>query len=301
VRKLVFILGLHFFAQVQVSFAQTPIDPLRRLQDIQGAYNYNLGINYVPSGLQGIDFDKDGTPYRYSTFEKSSSLSLSGGYSFSRSLGVNATVDWSKFSIRENRNFPDLTDKTLKSNNSLLGSSVGIEFRAAPSSLLDPRFSLGIAYPWSVSAQGQVSLVRDPMMLLGSIGYSRSLRNNSESINIGIGTGFIANEVINLTGSASYSIPIDNISLPATSLSLRTGYKVNQRVDQEIGLRATISNSDSDTRIGIGIEFGGHGVITKKRKTSADISAHVSDFSDSNLSDIKSIARPTPSESLYLR
>ena len=250
--------------------AQIPIDPLRRLQEVQGAYNYTFGITYTPSSRQGLDLDTDFDgnlfPYRFSTFNQNASLSLTGGYSFNEYFGINSSIDWAFSAIRENRDFFGFTRQTLNRTDSSLGGSFGLEYRAAPSSFFDPRFSVNIAYPWTVSTQAQVSLVRDPLILLGSLGYSRSLQGIGENVSLGIGTGFVANDVISISGSAGYSIPTDGVSLPVTSLSFRTGYNLDPKGNQEIGLRATLSTSGSDTRIGIGLEFGGRGVITAPAK-----------------------------------
>ena len=255
------------------AYSQVPIDPLRRLQDVQGAYNYTLGITYTPSSFQGLDFgaDLDGNlfPYRFNTFNQNGSLSLSWGYSFNQYFGINSSIDQAFSSIRENRDFFDLTRQTLNRSDSSLGGTFGLEYRAAPSSFLDPRFSVNLAYPWTVSTQAQVSLIRDPIILLGSLGYSRSLQGIGENVSLGIGTGFVANDVISLSGSASYAIPTDGVSLPVTSLSFRTGYNLDPKGNREIGVRATLSTSASDTRIGIGLEFGGRGVITAPAKDSA--------------------------------
>ena len=133
--------------------AQIPIDPLRRLQDVKGAYNYTLGITYTPSSLQGLDFDENSFPYRFNIFNQNTSLSLSGGYSFNEYFGINSSVDWSSSSSRENRDLLDFTRQTLNRSNSSLGGSFGLEYRAAPSSFFDPRFSVNIAYPWTVSTK----------------------------------------------------------------------------------------------------------------------------------------------------
>lgn len=248
--------------------AQIPIDPLRRLQEVKGAYNYTLGFTYTPSSIQGLDLDENGFPFRFNTFNQSAGLSLSGGYSFNEYFGINSSVDWSFASARENRDFFDFTRQTLNRSNSAIGGSFGLEYRAAPSSFFDPRLSVNIAYPWTVSTQGQISLVRDPLILIGSVGYSRSLEGVGENVSFGIGTGFVANDLISLSGSANYSIPTDGVSLPVTSLSFRTGYNLDPKGNQEIGVRATLSTSGSDTRIGIGFEFGGRGVITAPSTTS---------------------------------
>lgn len=256
-----------------VANAQVPIDPLRRLQEVRGAYNYTLGITYTPGSFQGLDFDADVDgnffPYKFNTFNQNASLSLSVGYSFNKYFGISSSIDQAFSSTRENRYFFDLTRQTLNRSDSSLGGSFGLEYRAAPSSFLDPRFSVNIAYPWTVSTQAQVSLIRDPIILLGSVGYSRSLQDIGENVSVGIGTGFVANDVISLSASAGYAIPTDGVSSPVTSLSLRTGYNLDPKGNQEIGVRATLSTSSSDTRIGIGLEFGGRGVITAPVKDSA--------------------------------
>ena len=97
--------------------AQIPIDPLRRLQDVQGAYNYTVGITYTPSSRQGLDLDVDSNgnlfPYIFNTFNQNASLSLTGGYSFNEYFGINSSIDWAFSSIRENRDFFEIK-KTKK-------------------------------------------------------------------------------------------------------------------------------------------------------------------------------------------
>jgi hypothetical protein len=246
--------------------AQTPIDPLRRLQEEAGTFIYTFGGSYFPSGIKDIDFATDGSPYRFKTFDRNINLNFTGGYSFNNSIGISASVSQNFFARRRQDFFADGKVELSRESESSTAGSLGIEYRPAPNSGIDPRLSVSVAYPWTIEAQGQISLLRDPVILLASTGYSRSLGNDrSEFINFGIGAGFIANDTITFSGTANYAIPVDSISQPVTSLSFRTGYNLDASGGREISLRTTLATSTGDTRIGFGIEYSGRGTVYKKK------------------------------------
>jgi hypothetical protein len=121
-----------------------------------------------------------------------------------------------------------------------------------------------------MTVQSQASLIRDPVIILAALGYSQSLESDNHSLNFGIGSGFVANDRVSFSGYASYSIPIGETNLPATSLSFRTGYNLDDQGNQDIGLRTTLSMRGGNTRLGISIEWGGRGIISSNRQIPED-------------------------------
>lgn len=253
----------------QPAVAQVPIDPLRLPEEETGGYIYTFSINYIPDGREGFDFDSDGTPFNFETFNQLINFSGSGSYSFSPYVSISASVIPSLFISKEKRDFGTRMETRTETDTDIT-TDLSLEYRPSPGSTLDPRFSFGVAYPWTMTVQTQASLIRDPVIILTSLGYSQSLDSDNHSLNFGIGSGFVANERVSFSGYANYSIPIGDTNLPATSLSFRTGYNLDDRGNQDIGLRTTLSMRGGDTRLGISIEFGGRGIITSQRQIPED-------------------------------
>lgn len=253
----------------QPAVAQVPIDPLRLPEEETGAYIYTFSINYIPDGREGFDFEPDGTPFNFETFNQLINFSGSGSYSFSPYVSISASVTPSLFIFKEKRDFGDRTETRTETDTDIT-SNLSLEYRPSPGSTIDPRFSVGVAYPWTITVQSQASLIRDPVIILASLGYSQSLESDNHSLNFGIGAGFVANERVSFSGYANYRIPIGDTNLPVTSLSFRTGYNLDDRGNQDVGLRTTLSMRGGDTRLGISIEFGGRGIITRERQIPED-------------------------------
>lgn len=264
--KRVYLLLICFLI-CQPARAQIPIDPLRLPEEETGGYIYTFGVNYIPDGREGLDFDPEGNPFNFETFNQSINFSASGSYSFSPYLSIGANINPSLFIGTEKRDLGNRTEKSTETNTDI-GAGLSLEYRPDPGSTLDPRFSVGVAYPWTVTVQGQASLIRDPVIVLGSVGYSQPLDSANSSLNLGLGAGFVANERVSFSAFGNYAIPIGETNLPVTSLSFRTGYNLDDEGKQDIGLRTTLSVRGGDTRLGVGIEWGGRGSIGSKRQNS---------------------------------
>ena len=259
------------FLICQPAQAQIPIDPLRLPEEETGGYIYTFGVNYIPDGREGLDFDREGTPFNYETFNQSINFSASGSYSFSRNLSISANVNPNLFIGTEKRDFGNRTEKATETNSDTdIGAGLSVEYRPNPGSTLDPRFSVGVGYPWTLTVQAQASLIRDPVIVLGSVGYSQPLDSANSSLNLGLGAGFVANERVSFSASANYGIPVGDTNLPVTSVSFRTGYNLDDKGNQDIGLRTTLSMRGGDTRLGVGIEWGGRGIVSSKRQRTED-------------------------------
>jgi hypothetical protein len=240
--------------------AQVPIDPLRLPGEEAGNYTYTFTVNYTPDGREGADLDGEGFPFNFTTFGQSINFSASGSYTFSRHISIAANFSPSIFVTTQKLDFDDRTE-SVTTTGSDVGGGLSLEYRPAPGSTLDPRLSVGVAYPWTATVQGQVSLIRDPIILLTSLGYTDSLESADGSLNLGLGFGFVANDRVSFSGFANYGIPIGDTDLPFTSISFLTSYSLDNRGSRDIGVRTTLSTRGGDTRVGISAEFGGRGTV----------------------------------------
>jgi len=240
--------------------AQTPIDPLRLPQAETGSYIYNLGITYTPDGQQRTLFDELGNPFIATRFNQNLGFFLSGSYSFNQNISIAGGINSSLLIRNEKQEFRNFT-QTQTQTDADFGAGLSLEYRLAARTVLDPRLSVGVSYPLGLNFQGSVSLLKDPVILLASLGYNKPLEGSGDSLTVGLGAGFVANENISFSGTASYTVPVGHTDLPITSISFRTGYNLDPAGQRELGLRTTLSVSGRETRVGVGFEFGGRGNI----------------------------------------
>ena len=258
VRK--FLVGAIILPIAQSAIAQVPIDPLRLPGEETGNYTFTFTVNYTPDGREGSDLDVEGFPFNFTTFSQSINFSASGSYTFNRHISIAANFNPNIFVTREKLDFGDRS-QSLTRTDSDIGGGLSLEYRPAPGSTLDPRLSVGVAYPWTATAQGQVSLIRDPIILLTSLGYTNSLESADGSLNLGIGFGFVANDRVSFSGFANYGIPVGDTDLPVASISFLTNYSLDNAGNRDMGVRTTLSTRGGDARLGISAEFGGRGTI----------------------------------------
>ncbi|HEY9701169.1 MAG TPA: hypothetical protein V6C58_01910, partial [Allocoleopsis sp.] len=160
--------------------AQTPIDPLKLPQAEIGTYIYTFGINFIPDSKKTVLFDELGRPFLDTIFYQNIGTSLSGSYSFDESLSIAGGFNYA-LSIenqkQENADFKQYNERSFSN----ASGGLSLEYRIAPGSLLEPRLSVGVNYPWLINAQTSISLLKDPVILLASLGYNKPLQNTADS------------------------------------------------------------------------------------------------------------------------
>jgi len=238
--------------------AQVPIDPLRLPDSEAGSYVYTVGIGYSPYGIEREFVDFVGDPGRYTRIDNNFNLSFSGSYNFNKNISIYGNVAPFLFMREEKQQFINESITTTKTETDITGG-LALEYRFAPQAVLDPRLSVGVSYPLGINVQTSATLLKDPVVLLGSLGYNKSLESDQDSIAFGIGSGFIANDNINFSATANHSIPLEDASFPTTSLSFRTGYNLDQKGGSELGFKTTLSVRGEETRVGFSLEYGGRG------------------------------------------
>lgn len=282
------LLTLNFFFVTAPVLSQVPIDPLKLPDSEAGSYVYTLGIGYSPDGQRKefLDFF-DGNYLNITETNNTFNFLISASYSFNKHIAIYGNI--SPFlSIEEKKtDFIDTLTTTRNTNTDVTGG-LSLEYRFAPDAVLDPRLSVGVSYPFGVNVQTSATLLKDPVILLGSLGYAKSLDNNGEdTLVFGLGTGFIANEHINFSATANHIVPLENSSFSTTIISFRTGYNLDQAGKSEIGFKTILSFNSRETKVGFSLEYGGRGRLGQVN-TDAEI--------DNNESE-KKPQDSTPSES----
>jgi hypothetical protein len=262
VRKLL-LLSLLSILIGEKAQAQTPIDPLKLPQAEIGTYIYTFGVNFTPDSQRRVNFDEFGRPFVDTILYQNLSTSFTGSYSFDKSLSMAGGVNYNLSLEDQKQENADFKQYNHRSFNNVNGG-LSLEYRIAPGSALEPRLSVGVNYPWVINAQSSISLLKDPVILLASLGYNKPLQNTADSVTIGLGAGFVANDNINFSASGSYTMPLGDVDVPVTSLSLRTGYNLDPKGNQELGFKTLLNVSARETTIGFGIEFGGRGNLGTK-------------------------------------
>jgi hypothetical protein len=242
--------------------AQVPIDPLKLPDSEAGSYVYTLGIGYTPDGKEREFLDFSDNYLRLTETNNTFDFSLSAGYSFNKHFTIYGNVVPSLFNQTVKQEFNDISTKDTDTDIDVT-SGLSLEYRFAPQAVLDPRLSMGVSYPWGLNVQTSATLLKDPVILLGSLAYNRSLENSEDGISFGIGAGFIANEHISFSATASHFVPLEEASFSTTSISFRTGYNLDQSGSSELGFKTTLSVNSRETRVGFSLEYGGRGRIGK--------------------------------------
>ena len=244
------------------AFAQQPIDPLRRLEPEATQYNYNLGVQYTPSGEQALTTDETGQTVAASQAVSTLGLTLAGSYALTPNLTLygqgNPTLSIVATQIGTQ---PGETISTFDSS-----GVVGATFAFTPGEGLDPGISVELGYPWAVASALSVSLLRDPIVLRGSAGLAKPFDEPGFDLRLGSGVGFIVNDVVDLSASTDLDLPIGRTEPANIAVGLRTGYSLDPEQNQEVGLQTTLDVKGSQVVVGLSLEFSGRGSFTAPSK-----------------------------------
>lgn len=252
--RLVLILFLLVLLPISVP-AVEPIDPLVRPDE---AYSWNLGLSYIPQGSEGFAVDKYGRFFAYTLFFENRGLSLSGSLKIGARLRAGLGFTHSQWSVQERRDYGVELSEIITSTGGDFAFALTGKYRLHPGSFLDPRLNLSFGYPSSGFAVS-ASLLHDPVVLAGSVGYTFASGSPRQWLTISLAAGFIANRRVSFTMAASYTIPIDGAGLPSTSLSLLTSYSLTVVGKQELWVRTSVSVHGETVWMGLEIGLAGRG------------------------------------------
>ncbi len=235
-----------------------PIDPLVRDQDRPGAYRWHLGLGYTPAGERGHAIDTYGVPYEYTKLMHGVTLSLSGELSINPMWKAGVEISDTTWLMREQRVYTHHTFTEESAAREFSYSLVG-ETRLAPASHLDPTVTLSVGHPRLRAIEASVNLLRDPVALLGQLGYARHAVSPRETLSFSIACAFVANAWITLGASASWDIPLDEPSFPAAAVSILLQHDLELTGKLQIKAHITMHIVENSPLLGVTLELGGRG------------------------------------------
>jgi len=226
-----------------------PVDPLKRAENTPGRFSFNISFGYKPTGGRVLDFNEDGVPYTktYAVHRLTPAFALGYAVTDRFSLGAGLTVS---YRIEQTINsFDDGTSHYSESGSHELLPRVSLSYRLEPDNPLDPSLSLSLYKPWALEASLSLSAIRDPIVLSGSLAYWHSFMPPfTSSLTLSSGVGFVANDRISLSASASLNQPLIFASSPSLSLGLSTSYNFDPAGNSQIAfnINTTLSGGVAD-------------------------------------------------------
>ena len=214
------IFGLGSMAERAV--AETSFSPLQRAEEPAGAYAYGFALTYTPVWETGFGLDATGT-YQYDLAEHAYRPCLDASYRVNQALSALGTVCEAVKVQEEVRRYSD-RNEGFRRIDAELHAAVTIEHRLRPSHPLDPRWTYGVEYPWAVMTSLSGSLLRDPVVISASGGYSLGLEDRNARLTVHIGAGIVANEAVSLAWLAQYVWPSKLAARPQGRLAFRVIY-----------------------------------------------------------------------------
>ena len=241
-----------------VTWAQTPIDPLKRPDEAPGEYTWQVGLGYTPSGREGFAVDAFGQPYAYTLLSQEWRLTLVGTIHFGGGWKTGIEISQSITTVDELRRYP-WDEERLSTTHRGMAYSVFQEWRMDPKNPWDPRVSMSLGHPWKARVAAAASLLRDPMVLVGEIGLRSQQEEPQAWLTLALGAGFVANAWISLSTSGSLAVPVLGVGVPMTSLGVRLRYSLDPKGKGEVGARATLSLHRDRAWVSLDVEWTGRG------------------------------------------
>ncbi len=260
VMRALLLAGCCALAWAVAGNGESGFDPLRRVEDEEmSAFRWELAGSYTPHGTEGATFDVYGQPYRFVRFVDERSISLSASITIGNShkLGINVTD--TATTLRERRDFATGSVQ-LEARDTAASYSGYYEVRVAPRHTLDPRFRLTHAVPAGLGTAASISLLLDPVILLGGLALSHHDDPPGSWLTATAAGGLVANQRVSYAVKASLAVPVDAVALPSASLGYRSVVALDARQTREVVIAVTVSLRGDRTWLAGTIALRGRGL-----------------------------------------
>lgn len=233
-----------------------PIDPLQRPREEAGLLRYTLGLRYTPQGFTGVGVDPERGAYALVGIAEGVEVALGVEYGLDERWAALLSVTPELRRIRSERRFAEGSEgeEVWEAG---LGGGLGLQWRLAPGSSLDPRVGLELRYPWALRATLSASLLSDPVVLSASLALRDSLGSEPLGLDLALDVRFVANERISLGLSTTLGWTLDALRFPSASLGLRAVYTLEPSTEQQIAALSRLSWQGQELRWSWGLEFSG--------------------------------------------
>lgn len=203
-------------------------EPYVLIQDVTeshaGRTVYSVNFGYSPQAFSGQFWDVQGQPYVANTLMREWSVVGAARKNWSDRWTVVFSTRYNRLSVLEERLFATHREE-VRTLDSTWGVQLGIQGKLQSDHPLDPRIGFNVALPeQTIDARLGLSMVRDPMVLSGILGYGKDLKADGDTLVAGFGLGFVANDVLSVGVNMQHLMAIETWAPPTNSLSLAVGY-----------------------------------------------------------------------------
>lgn len=235
--------------------AQAPLDTLARSQASPGTYTYTVALQYIPLG-RSVDV---GSLLSFRELGQVMRFSLAGSYTLTERFAIHVSVGSAQSTVQmEPLGGPFAPSASMLTDSSTL-ASLSMSYRMAPGSGWDPRIAVSAIYPWGWGVQVSASFLRDPVVLVGALGYVRALDRYDEGVRLTLGIGFVANETLSFTLTTAQFLPIAGSGLPETNFTLQAIYGLDPEGRRDIALVNTLRLRGGEMQAGVGVMWTSRG------------------------------------------
>lgn len=220
---------------------------------------YSIHTGYSPYAMSGQAWDDQGQPYAVNVLVTEWSMRGAARIGWGDRWTFMASSHVGRLSSVEERTF--LTHhEAVRTSESTWGGQLGVQGRLRPGHPLEPKFALTMTFPERVlEAQIAVSLVRDPIVLSGMLGYGKHSDGSEADVVAGVGMNFVANDVINLGLNLRHHIVPGSMLPPTNRLSIGLGYMVDRETARQMNFETAFWSDGDRLMVSFGIGWVGRG------------------------------------------
>jgi len=222
------------------ALADEPFQVVQRVAEPAGRHLLEVSLGYTPSGTQGIGVSDTGIPYSFTRYAEDWHAGLSLSLQLTDALKVDFGLAERSSSAREQRIYANGEIKTQATQESDFSYTLLHEWRIAEASAWDPRLGISVGYPWTGALAGSVSLLQDPVALVGKLRILTQEAQPHSWLDLSLGAGFVANAAINLSVSAHFMAPRRGVGLPVTMLGMRVSYNLDASCSRQLAINVTL-------------------------------------------------------------
>lgn len=234
------LLTLTSFSTFSFAGAQNlqPIDPLQRPKTGAGSSSLSVTADYSP--------DVSATGVKLGT-----GLGLTGSHNVTDKFAMTLSTGAGVFRT-------ETVDSTgavsVKSGADWNGLSVGGQYtfdgKYAPTLGVDVLLPIG-GNTLAVTGSASALLLRDPVILDGTVAYT--YQPTVSTLSAGAGVGFVVNDAITLRGDAVQNLTFGQVTVPSSTLGLGGAYKIDEQ--RSLTARTTLNMIAGQTNTGVSFSY----------------------------------------------
>ncbi len=241
-----------------------PVDPLERAALTPGHFTLSAAFGYAPDARVAFGVDEGRGPYTDHRTAYNLNASVGLGYAVSEALSLGAGVTYALTHTQTLRAYSDTALEFLEESAHEASPRVTLAYRLAPDHPLDPAFSASLAYPWTAFASLSGSVLRDPTVLSAALEYTQRLQSPyARAVGVSLGAGFVANDRVSYSFSASYEQPLAFAAVPRFGTAFTTAFSLDAASKRTVSVTFQAAFQGGEARLGVALGYEARDVLLR--------------------------------------